>query len=294
MMLLSSGACRGSDAPTTQSTPPADASASSPPPASSSTHSTKSSAEAVPDAAPPPSPKTDGAPAPLACLAKLYVGRAVKDGKTWALELPDGSKVPWDDGKPKDMAARIEAPDVEDVFATPYKPGAITPVRDPEQDPGRARIEPLFRATYGATANDVSRMLVPVTFVGHKVQIHKLVAKSLERVDERLTKAIDADPSLRRFFATLGGTFNARAIAGTDRTSAHAWGIAIDIDVSVSDYWRNTPKDRPLVWVNRVPQVIVDAFEREQWAWGGRWFHFDTMHFEYRPELFDPTCRGTL
>ncbi|WP_233144810.1 M15 family metallopeptidase [Campylobacter pinnipediorum] len=20
--------------------------------------------------------------------------------------------------------------------------------------------------------------------------------------------------------------------------------------------------------------------------WGGRWKHFDTMHFEYRPELF--------
>jgi hypothetical protein len=274
----------------TQNVAPADASSSS----SSSTSSSSSAThvvEAPRDAAPP---KGDAPPAPLACLARLYVGRAVKDGNAWSLELPDGSKIPWDDGKAKDMAARIEAPDVEDVFAVPYNPGTIVPVRDPEHDPGRARIEPLFRATYGKTANDVSRMLVPVTFVGHKVQIHKLASKALERVDERLTKALDADPSLRRFFATLGGTFSARAIAGTDRTSAHAWGIAIDIDVSLSDYWRNTPKDRPLVWVNRVPQAIVDAFEREQWAWGGRWFHFDTMHFEYRPELFDPTCRGTL
>ena len=22
--------------------------------------------------------------------------------------------------------------------------------------------------------------------------------------------------------------------------------------------------------------------------WGGRWFHYDTMHFEYRPELIEP------
>jgi hypothetical protein len=25
-------------------------------------------------------------------------------------------------------------------------------------------------------------------------------------------------------------------------------------------------------------------------VWGGRWYHYDTMHFEYRPELFDPRC----
>mgnify|MGYP002637708491 CR=1 FL=1 len=24
--------------------------------------------------------------------------------------------------------------------------------------------------------------------------------------------------------------------------------------------------------------------------WGGRWFHYDTMHFEYRPELLHPVC----
>ncbi len=207
------------------------------------------------------------------------------------LELPDGAKLPWDDGKTKDMAARIEAPDIEDLFAVPYRTGPIEPIRDPEHDPGRARVEPLFRAKYGATAAAVERALVPVRFAGHTVRIHKLVAEPLKRVDERIAKLLEKDPSLARYFKSLGGTFNARAIAGTDRTSAHAWGIAIDIDVSLSDYWRNTPSSKPLVWVNRVPQSIVDAFEAEQFAWGGRWFHFDTMHFELRPELFDPSCR---
>ena len=37
-------------------------------------------------------------------------------------------------------------------------------------------------------------------------------------------------------------------------------------------------------------QSSTTAVEAEGFAWGGRWFYFDTMHFEYRPELFDPTC----
>jgi hypothetical protein len=34
------------------------------------------------------------------------------------------------------------------------------------------------------------------------------------------------------------------------------------------------------------PQPIIEAFERHQFIWGGKWYHFDTMHFEYRPGLF--------
>jgi hypothetical protein len=29
----------------------------------------------------------------------------------------------------------------------------------------------------------------------------------------------------------------------------------------------------------------VDIFERHGFIWGGKWAHYDTMHFEYRPEL---------
>ena len=39
------------------------------------------------------------------------------------------------------------------------------------------------------------------------------------------------------------------------------------------------------VWRNRVPAAIVEIFERHGFIWGGKWYHYDTMHFEYRPEL---------
>jgi hypothetical protein len=34
-----------------------------------------------------------------------------------------------------------------------------------------------------------------------------------------------------------------------------------------------------------MPHEIVDIFERHGFIWGGKWYHYDTMHFEYRPEL---------
>lgn len=218
----------------------------------------------------------DRAQREVACLREHYDARVVAEAT-------------YDDGRRKTTAERIAQPDVEDIFALRYPTGAIQPVVDPEHDPGRVRLEPLFAATYGATASAVSAALVPVDFAGHKVSFHRRAAPALARVASRLDALVRNDASLGRYLRSLGGTFAARKIAGTEQTSAHAWGIAIDLDTTMSDYWRN--QSGPVVWRNRIPQSIVDAFEAEGFVWGGRWFHYDTMHFEYRPELFDPRCR---
>ena len=54
--------------------------------------------------------------------------------------------------------------------------------------------------------------------------------------------------------------------------------------------WRWQRPAAPLRWRNQIPQVVVAAFEAEGFIWGGRWYHYDTMHFEYRPELLDSSC----
>jgi hypothetical protein len=220
--------------------------------------------------APPESKASTPPPDPRACLARYY-----------------GSldEFPWDDGKRKTMSEKLESPDLEDMLSLPYPRGAITRITDPDHDPGRVRFEPLFRAVYGKTPAEVSASLVPVEIRGRKVSFHSRAAPALRRVAERIAKL---DASFDKYFASPGGTFNARPIAGTDRASAHSWGIAMDIDVSFSDYWRNDGAN--VVWKNRVPQEIVDAFEAEGFVWGGRWYHYDTMHFEWRPEMFDAAC----
>jgi hypothetical protein len=35
------------------------------------------------------------------------------------------------------------------------------------------------------------------------------------------------------------------------------------------------------------PKAVIEAFERGGFLWGGKWFLFDNMHFEYRPELLE-------
>ncbi len=231
-------------------------------------------------------------PAPLACLTRYYDATARHDAGGWSLVLPDGPAIPYDDGQAKDAYQRFVSPDVKDVYELRYPHGPIRPITQVDFDPGRVRIDPLMSATYGKSAKEVAASLVSVRVGGRVFRVHRKVAAPLRRVAARVAAAMKRDPSLARFFQSPGGTFNWRKIAGTDTLSMHAWGIAIDLDTRRADYWRNqtTRDDAPLVWKNRYPQAIVDAFEAEGFIWGGRWYHFDTMHFEYRPELLDPAC----
>jgi D-alanyl-D-alanine carboxypeptidase len=63
-------------------------------------------------------------------------------------------------------------------------------------------------------------------------------------------------------------------------------GAAIDINPAFADFWlwRQTAGTVP-GYVNHIPPEIVAVFERHRFIWGSRWAHFDTMHFEYPPEL---------
>ena len=96
----------------------------------------------------------------------------------------------------------------------------------------------------------------------------------------------------RTYLYPPGGGFNFRAIAGTDRLSPHAFGIAVDIRVATASYWRWDPAGAER-YRNTVPAEIVAAFERHGFIWGGRWYHYDTMHFEYRPELLLKAARDS-
>ena len=65
--------------------------------------------------------------------------------------------------------------------------------------------------------------------------------------------------------------------------------MTIDIGVAKSDYWlwKNPGKGETarITYANRIPNEIVLIFEKHGFIWGGRWYHYDTMHFEFRPEI---------
>ena len=59
-------------------------------------------------------------------------------------------------------------------------------------------------------------------------------------------------------------------------------------NVGLSDYWLDhldKANPKKIAYRNKIPMAIVEPFEKKGFIWGGRWYHYDTMHFEYRPEL---------
>jgi len=212
-----------------------------------------------------------------------------RDGTRMAID--DGQSSPAADGEP-DRAS------IKDMLAEHYPAGAPLDPPPPGADPGRARSAAFFIKLYGECAKGgVAPHLVSVPWVpahsAHTVKMTALhgAAAHLKAVSARL----DTLPaSLIAYLAPAGGTYSCRTISGTGRRSAHGFGIAIDIAVKHAHYWRwSKPAQAGLpIYRNEIPAEIVRAFEAEGFIWGGRWSHYDTMHFEYRPELFPPPVKG--
>lgn len=200
----------------------------------------------------------------------------------------DSTEIIFDDGKNKTFEELLNNPDVEDMFKYKYKTGAIdTP--NVNYDPGRIRNEEFFRKMYGNSAEEVRKNLVPVRWLPSSVNkiIYVTKINGVNKALQAVSDELDTIPSLRKYVERLGGTFNWRVISGTDRLSAHSFGIAIDINVKYSNYWRWDMKYNggKIIFHNKIPLKLVKIFEKHGFIWGGRWYHYDTMHFEYRPEL---------
>ncbi len=200
----------------------------------------------------------------------------------------DGDTLILDDGIPKDCKTVITSADIEDQFRTIYPTGSRMIPRDSCFDPGRARNETFFRKMYGSTKEEVQLHLDTVWWPAEdKEQV--LLTSSVNGCSDSLQKVADElksfPDSLMKFITPSSGTFNFRKIAGTERLSCHSFGIAIDINVKYSHYWRWAKEKNNVQYKNSIPYEIVEVFEKYGFIWGGYWYHYDTMHFEFRPEL---------
>lgn len=204
----------------------------------------------------------------------------------------DGTKMLFDDGKgDKDFKTRLNAPDLEDQFFVPY-PRNTKPIPPAVNvDPGRVRYEPFFTKIYGNCRNgDVAPKLTTIVWLpkkrGLKIKVTREnnVATQLQKVSNELDKL---PRQFDKFLTPLAGTYNCRTIAGTSRLSVHSFGAAIDLNTKFANYWRWSRRgsDNIVKYQNKIPEEIIEIFERHGFIWGGRWYHYDTMHFEYRPEL---------
>ncbi len=200
------------------------------------------------------------------------------------LVFADGTKIVYDDGRNKEFKQMLDESDIEDMSSMQY--GVEDSIPRYLNDCGRSRNEEFFKKMYGNSESDVRKNLVTINWFGQKLLFSKVnnAAEQLEKVATEL-----ANYKQYKKYLTNASSFYWRKVRGANRQSAHSYGIAIDINTSFSNYWlwsnpRSSETDK-IKYENKIPIEIVRIFEKYGFIWGGRWYHYDTMHFEYRPEL---------
>lgn len=113
--------------------------------------------------------------------------------------------------------------------------------------------------------------LVKVTFTasGVAVSVHQRIA--------RLFLLLANETERRGYLAKLGqtGSYNCRAIAGTNSPSNHSWGLACDWN------WTDNPFTTNYA-LNHVPAWMAPLWNRYGFAWGGAYTgKKDFMHWEF-------------
>lgn len=212
------------------------------------------------------------------------------------LYLKNGTRYPISDGNThKRFSELLAIPDIDDMFYADYPAGQTPTAPGNNVDPGRVRFTPLFVAMYGdCEKGEVHHRLGTIKWLprhgGQPVRVTQVngVDRALQAVSEEIDQLAD---NVVAYAIPVAGAYKCRVIAGTNNRSMHAYGAAIDLNAKQSDYWRWQGTLAHPIWRNRMPYEIVRIFEKHGFIWGGRWYHYDTMHFEYRPELIESSAQ---
>lgn len=244
----------------------------------------------------------------LVRLKKAYP-ELIQSITTKELIWRDGSVMPVDDNRhDKTVEERLMSPSLLDqIKGVIYEAGIPEDNAhfNPAQDPGRIRYLPFFLKMYGDTKEKVASQCVTIYWMPiYFGQKYPLLVTTVNGIDEKLIQVsnelemlVASHPEYLSFLDSPGGTFEWRVIANTNRLSPHSFGMTIDINFALTNYWQwdlekmglPISEDQPLIYRNDVPWDIVPIFERHGFIWGGKWHHYDSMHFEYRPELLTPS-----
>ncbi|MDR2370012.1 MAG: M15 family metallopeptidase [Treponema sp.] len=157
----------------------------------------------------------------------------------------------------------------------------------------------------GLTRREVESRIIQISFLGKDVSVHRDITENLRRVEAAIRRTAETKDgggdaaAAAVFISSIGqiGAYNWREIRGSRRLSYHRWGLALDIQPLDSGnkavYWLwEQPRNNDWMLIPperrwKPPDAVIRAFESEGFIWGGKWQLYDTMHFEYRPELHE-------
>ncbi|MBN2416198.1 M15 family metallopeptidase [bacterium] len=164
----------------------------------------------------------------------------------------------------------------------------------------------LWDSLFGDSEKEVRKQCREGRFLDHFIFMNSVCHEPLAAVERDIREAALEDEAVRRFLSELDivYSFQRRNTKGFDgNVSLHSFGLALDLVPCLYHgkqvFWRWSRVFYPETWYRiplerrwAPPQPVIDAFEMHGFVWGGKWVHFDTIHFEYRPELLLPAAGG--
>lgn len=217
---------------------------------------------------------------------EYIVGVEARENEKVYLIMKSGKRIIYDDKTVKSFEQKLANPDLQDMMEQQYPLTPIKSLMPKNEDPGRGRVYSLLSEVYGGSRSKVESNLTNVN-VGKYSRFNKnnKAAEELKKVMQELMPIAQKNSKVATSLFPSSGTYNYRIISGTGRLSPHAFGIAIDLARDNRDYWQWASEKQGAERIASYPQEIVDVFQKHNFIWGGKWYHFDILHFEYRPEI---------
>ena len=176
-----------------------------------------------------------------------------------------------------------------------YPLGRITTLPDYQELPVRS--SDFLDHVFGTKEALLREQCDWVPFLDHKAYMNQFCEIALRKVEAEIFKVAESDAEVQDFVENLKiiYSFKQKAVRGSENASHHSYGLALDLVPDSYDrkhanwkwstafikVWHLIPLEKR--W--SPPQAVIDAFEKNGFVWGGKWSHFDNIHFQYSPEI---------
>ncbi|MGG7177947.1 M15 family metallopeptidase [Clostridium paraputrificum] len=217
-----------------------------------------------------------------------YIVRVEKksDNKVYCI-MKSGTKILYDDKVKKNNEEKLSNPDLQDILEQKYPLNKVNGLMEKSFDPGRARSYDILNEVYGSSKKTIEKNLIALKcgYTNYQFNKNNSANTSLEAALNEVIPLSKNRSDIASILYPASGTYNYRVISGTGRLSPHSYGIAIDLKSDKRDYWKWSSEEQGNKRILEYPNELVEAFEKNNFVWGGKWGHFDILHFEYRPEI---------
>lgn len=149
----------------------------------------------------------------------------------------------------------------------------------------------------GYNPRTMIKNITNMSVLGYRTQLHEFISKPLSNANTEILAISQTNTEVKNYLSSLKSVsgYVWRIISKSSSISYHSYGAAFDTlpkrNGRKQIYWAwtrvNNKNWYAVPYEDRwhPPEEVIKVFEKHGFIWGGKWHNYDTIHFEYRPEL---------